>query len=111
MHNKKQTKKRAGGIAVFVRNSPILGPIEFSRSNKDCSLVMVTDLNNIMKLILCCIYVPPRNSSGFDFSLDYFDTPHRAPCKVTEIGTLLICRDFNARMGVLKMMLSETAGG
>ncbi len=98
----KNAKKDSGGVAVLIRKE-LIPHIKIHRSLSDDMLwvhLSKKTLNIPFDFIIGAIYLPPENSSYVNSNLiDSFSILEREIVKYKNEGKILLCGDFNSRVG------------
>ena len=115
-HNRTNISRRAvrgsGGVGVLVKESMF---DRFSidivdKRYEDILWITCTQLNNPENVLFICVcYLPPAASSRGDRSHDVFDILRSQCLKFQHKGEILICGDFNARIGTLNDLPNNTS--
>ncbi len=95
----------SGGVVVVYKTSLSKGVQKISSENDD--IVWVKLNKNFFGLsrdiYLCNCYVPPQKSELHDRrDASYFETLRKEIAKFQNMGDILLCGDFNARLGSLQ---------
>ena len=114
-NNRTSISKRAvrgsGGVGVLVKESMFDG---FSvdivdKNHEDIIWIACTQISNPEKIVFICVcYLLPAASSKGDKSHDVFDILRSQCLKYQDKGEIMICGDFNARVGNLNDMSNDT---
>ncbi|MDA8031503.1 MAG: endonuclease/exonuclease/phosphatase family protein, partial [Alphaproteobacteria bacterium] len=114
-HNRTNISKRAvrgsGGVGVLVKESMFdrFSIDVVDKRHEDILWLACTQINNPDNTIFIGVcYLPPAASSRGDKSHDVFDTLRCQCLKFQDKGEILICGDFNARIGSLNDMSDVT---
>ena len=107
-HNRANISKRAvrgsGGVGILVKDSTFS---TFSidivdKQHEDILWISFTNINNPDYVFYVCVcYLPPAASSRGDRSHEFFDILRYQMLQYQGSGDLIICGDFNARIGDL----------
>ena len=97
--NHLKPKKHSGGIAIFAKKNlrPGITFLPVTSSEYMWLKLDKTFFNMETDIYLLVVYVPPHNSSFTMKSEDLFQLIESDISKLSRIGQLLVCGDFNAR--------------
>ena len=107
-HNRTNISRRAirgsGGVGVLIKESMFnrFSIDTVDKRYEDILWISCTQIDNPDNVIFICVcYLPPAASSRGDRSHDVFDILRSQCLKYQDKGKILICGDFNARIGSL----------
>ena len=100
--NNRRKNSGSGGVAVLFKTSISKGLQKICSSNNDFLWVKLNRNYFGLKqdLYLCNCYIPPYGSSFHEnITQSYFDTLNEEVVKFSKLGDIMLCGDFNARIG------------
>lgn len=101
----KRKKQGSGGVAIVYKSYLSKGIQKINSGNSD--LLWVKFNKNFFgmtcDLYLCNCYIPPQNSKFHEnLEMGYFDTLKDELALYSKLGEVMLCGDFNARVGSLQ---------
>jgi exonuclease III len=59
-------------------------------------------------IFICTVYIPPQNSSSeSQINIDHFENLQNDISKFASKGNIILCGDFNARIGVVEDLIDN----
>ena len=114
-HNRSNISRRAirgsGGVGILIHKC-LLSQLSVQVLDDTCEGILwiqLLDNNAHCLLCLCVCYLPPSNSSRGDISVEFFDCLKSQVLEFHSYGRMLICGDFNARIGSLPDVTEESS--
>ena len=100
----KRAVRGSGGVGVLVKESRFdrFSVDIVDKNHEDILWIACTQKSNPEKIVFICVcYLPPAASSRRDKSHDVFDILRSQCLKYLDKGEIMICGNFNARIGSL----------
>lgn len=98
-------RRNSGGITILVKSSLRKGIKFFDKESCDDFVWWKLDKNFFhlaRDVFVCSVYIPPQNSPRERrLDLDHFESLQESIYKFASLGEVILCGDFNARMGNL----------